>query len=41
MTPTQKNSQTIQDLYNGKSEYSHFVYHYIPLGELSVKFHVS
>ena len=41
MTPTQKISQTIQDLYNGKSVYSHVVDRWIPLGELSLKIHVS
>ena len=41
MTPTHKNSQTIKHLYNGKSVYSHAVYLWIPLGELSLKIHVS
>ena len=40
MTPTHKNSQTIQGLYNGKSVYSRVVYRWIPLVELSLEIHV-
>ena len=41
MTPTDKNCQTIQELYNGKSVYGHVVYRWIPLGEMSLKIDVS